>query len=238
MANKGGRNKLKRISSNGPRHILKKENTFLVKPAPGSIKKNKGVSLAVVLRDMLKIAIDLREVKKILMTKTVLVNGKRAKDYKLPVGLFDVLDLVDIKKKYSFIPNKHRFLDIIEIDYKKPNLKLCKIINKTVNKGRKTTLSLDNGYNIIIGKGKYKTNDAVAFDFENKKIKEHYEFSEGVRVIFTEGTHIGEVGNVKSIVFGDETRKAEIVVKTKKKEVRSLLEYVYLLPDEFDYLLQ
>jgi len=238
MANKGGSNKLKRISSNGPRHILKKKHTFLVKPAPGSITKTKGVSLAVVFRDMLKIAQDLREAKKILMTKTVLVNGKRIKNYKLPVGLFDVLDLTDVKKKYSFVPNKHRFLDIIEVDYKKANLKLCKIIDKHVNKGGKVTLSLDNGYNVIAGKGKYKTNDAVAFDFENKKIKEHYEFSEGVRVIFTEGTHIGEVGNVKSISFGDETRRAEIIVKTKKKEVRSLLEYVYMLPDEFDYLLQ
>lgn len=238
MANKGGKNKLKRISYSGPRYILKKKHTFLVKPASGPGKKGKSVSIAMVLRDMLKVADNLREVKKILVTKRVLVNGKRIKDYKFPVGLFDVLDLAGIKKKYWFVPDKHKILKLIEIDYNKPNVRLCKIVNKHMTTGGKVQLALDNGFNVNVEDGKYKVNDVIAYDFENKKIKNHYEFSEGVRVIFTEGTHIGEVGNVKSILKGDEARKAEIVVKTKKKELRSLLEYAYLLPDEFDYLIQ
>ncbi len=238
MANKGGKNKLKRIAYSGPRHVLKKTDEFLVKPAPGSKKTEKGLSIAVVLRDMLKLGDNIREVKKILFEKNILLNGKKIKDYKLPLGLFDILDLVDAKKKYSLIPNKNRQLDIIEIDYNKPNLRLSKIVGKTTLAGKKIMLSLDNGFNIPAGKGKYKLNDVISYDFNAEKIKDHFEFSEGVRVIFTEGTHIGEVGNIKSITAGDETRKSEIVVKTKKKELRSLRDYVFILPDEFDYLLQ
>ncbi|MDD4983504.1 MAG: hypothetical protein PHH82_01535 [Candidatus ainarchaeum sp.] len=238
MASKGGSSTLKRISYAGPKHVLKKDHTFLVKPAPGTKAEQKCVSMTVVLRNILNVANDLREVKKVLQTKTVLVNGVRIKDYKFPVGLFDIIDLVDTKKKYTFVPHKNKKMEIIEIDYKKPDLRLSKIVGKKTVKGGKKQLFLDNGYNINIDKDKYKVNDVVAYDFKAKKIKDHYEFSEGVKVIFIEGTHIGNVGNVKAIVSGDEVRKAEIVVKTKKKEVRSLLDYVFMLPDEFDYLVQ
>jgi len=238
MANKSGSSTQKRISYSGPKHVLKKDHIFLVKTAPGTKAEKKSVSMAVVLRNILKVANDLREVKTVLQTKTVLVNGVRIKDYKFPVGLFDVIDIEDTKRKYTFVPHKNKKMDIIEIDYKKPDLRLSKIVGKKTAKGGKKLLFLDNGYNINIDKDKYKVNDVVTYDFKAKKIKDHYEFSEGVRVIFIEGTHIGNVGNVKSIVLGDEVKKGEIVVKTKKKEVRSLLDYVFLLPDDFDYLVQ
>lgn len=76
--------------------IPRKGTTFVVKPNFGF---SKGMPLLIILRDMLKIAKDRKEVKKAIHFKSILVNGREARDEREGILLFDVITIVPSKKK-------------------------------------------------------------------------------------------------------------------------------------------
>ena len=100
---------LKRIAAPRTWLVQRKENTFIIRPKPGAHSLEYGLSLGVILRDVLKVGKTLAEVKKILNNKEILVDGKRRKDYRFIVGLFDVISIPALKQYHRVsLDNKGR----------------------------------------------------------------------------------------------------------------------------------
>jgi small subunit ribosomal protein S4e len=155
--------------------------------------------LNIVLRDMLHFTATKKDSKKVLMEKNVLVDGIRRKELKFPVGLFDLIEFKDINKTYRVvIDNKDKFA-LIEVDKNESNIKPCKIINKTVKKG-KIQLNLNDGKNIISEKDVYKTGDTVFLELPKLTIKKHVSLKKNVLVYIIGGTHISKTGKIKDII--------------------------------------
>src|SRR3989344_940910 len=104
---------LKRMSAPRRWPITRKSNTFITRPNPGAHPLEFGMSLGTFFTEMLKLAKTTGEVKKILLNKDVLVDGKRRKDYRFIVGFMDVINIPELKKIYRVVIDDHSRIKVI-----------------------------------------------------------------------------------------------------------------------------
>lgn len=233
MAGKGNRIKQKRISYEGRGRLLKRENTWTFTTAPGAHSKGKSVTIGVLLRDILKIADNTKEVKYILNNKSVLVNNIRTKNTRFGVGLFDVVEFKDLAKKYRLIYDSKGFAKMMALDKKDGVVRYCKIMAKKTLSTSKFQVSLDNGHNIVVDKDSYKVKDSVVFDYESNKITEVLHYKAGSSVYIAFGPHVGKVGVIKSIISGNVGKNEELVLSSNEGEFRTVSKYAYIVPKNF-----
>ncbi|MDK2795689.1 MAG: small subunit ribosomal protein S4e [Archaeoglobaceae archaeon] len=215
----------KRLSAPKTYKIPRKAGKWVIKPSPGPHDKT-AIPLAVVLRDLLQLADTAREARKIISAGEVLVDGIVRRDYKFPVGLFDVIRIPKLDMSYRVLfDEKGRFIvKEIEDDDKK----LFKITNKTIVKGGKVQLNLFDGTNIL-ATNEYKTKDSVLLKIPEKQILDHLKFEEGVLIMIVGGTHAGEIGRVKGYKVVRGSGSNLVTVETSKGEITTVEDYVFVV---------
>lgn len=87
---------------------IEKNKKFVTRALPGAHSFDLGMPLNVILRDILKLASNNQEIKKILYNKEVLVNNKRRKESRFIVGLMDVISIPELNKYYRILLNKKK----------------------------------------------------------------------------------------------------------------------------------
>lgn len=175
--------------------IPRKGTTFVVKPNFGF---SRGIPLLIVLRDMLKVAKDRKEVKKAIHFKNILVNGREARDEKEGILLFDVITIVPSKKNYKLSLSLKGKFELEEIKESEVEHKVTKVIGKKILKGKKIQLNLSDGRNFL-SDIKCETNDSVLIDFKKKKIEKCLPLKENSRVFVFAGKHAGATGKIEKI---------------------------------------
>jgi small subunit ribosomal protein S4e len=223
--------KLKRLLAPSFWKIAKKEKTWTITPSPGPHKKFESIPLLVVIRDILKIVDLAKEAKKIIKNGEILVDGKVRKDYKYPVGLFDVISIPRINKNYRVSIDK-KGLILIEIPEKEAKKKICRIKNKTKYKGGKIQLNLHDGRNILVEKDIYKTGDSIIIEIPESKIIGHLKLEKGVVGIITGGKNKGELAKVKKIVPGKFKTSTRIISEIGGKEMEILKKFFFVIGKE------
>jgi len=178
--------------------VKRKESVFTLRPKPGK-DFDFSMPLALVFKNQLKYCKTLKEVKVILYDKEVLVDQKRRKDHKYPVGLFDSISIPVSNEHYRMIINKHNTLSLVAIDEKEAKLKLCKVTGKKVLGKDKVQLNLFDGRNITVKEDKYKTGDSVLIELPEQKIKDSFSMDKGNYVLMIGGSHTGESGVIENI---------------------------------------
>ena len=216
---------LKRISSPKTWVINRKENTFIVRPKPGPHSFKFGLPLGVILRDEIKIASTMSEVKKILNSKEILIDGKRRKDHRLIVGLFDVLTIPVLKKSYRVILSSKGKILVKEIDQKEISIKVCKIVGKKLISKGKIQYNLHDGRNII-GDEQAKVGDSFVVDLPNFKISSVLSLKPGMKVFLTSGRHAGGLGTLKEI------KGKEALYTSQDKDVETAKDYLFVVGDK------
>ena len=184
---------LKRIAAPKKYHILRKASVYLMKTIPGAHTKEDSVPLAVLLRDLLKLVDSSREVKRILNDNKVLIDQKVRRELRLPVGLMDVISIPQLDQNFRIIFGIDGRLKLIKIPNENSKFKLCKILDKTKIKNGKIQLNLHDGRNIITDNESIKTGDTLKISLPEQKILKHITFEKGVKVMITNGKHIGEI---------------------------------------------
>lgn len=206
--------KRQKAPKNWPIH--RKGTKYIVRPSSNT---QKGVPLLIILRDMLKIAQNRKEVKKALHAKHILVNNKTILDEKNNVLLFDTISILPMKKYYRIgLSGKGKF-EIGEIKEGEVNTKITKIVNKKVLRGKKTQLNLSDGRNFI-SEVKCNVNDSVLINFREKKIEKCLELKEKSRVIIFAGKHAGGIGIIKKL----DKKKKVVELDINKKIVNTLID--------------
>ncbi len=173
--------------------IPRKGTAFVVKPISGEIP------ILVVLRDILKVAQNRKEVKKALHVNNILINNKAVKDDKIGVSLFDTITIVPSKKSYRIELAQNGKFRVEEIDEKKAGEKIVKIVDKKTLKGKKIQLNLNDGNNFL-SDVKCNTNDSVVINFKAKKIIKCLELKEKANVIIFAGKHAGKKGAIDKLM--------------------------------------
>jgi small subunit ribosomal protein S4e len=119
------------------------------------------------------------------------------------------------------------------------DVKLCKIVNKTVIKGGHIQLNLHDGRNQIVTvadaskaeEDVYKTGDSILLSIPEQKIAGHVQFGENKLAYVTGGKHVGEFAKIVEI----EERKlyADIITLETKdgEQFKTVKDYVFIVGD-------
>ena len=177
MAKMGSRKHLKTYKAPKTWPIHPKEDTWTVKPSAGSHSIENSLSLTLVIRDILKLADNSREAKRIINSGNVLVDGRVIKDYKFPVGFMDIIEIPKTGEVYRVLLDKKGRLQLNKIE--ENDSKLCKIVNKSTIKGGKIQVNLHDGKNVIIDENDYNVGDVIDLKVPDHEINEVFELKEG-----------------------------------------------------------
>ncbi len=200
---------LKRQESPKSWPIYRKGTKYIVRPSFGI---QKGIPILIVLRDLLKLAQNRKEVKRAIHMKNILVDNKPVKNEKNSIFLFDIIKIIPLKKNYRLEILDNGKIGMKEIKENESNYKIIKVINKKMLKGKKIQLNMSDGRNLF-SDIKCKINDSVLINFTEKKIEKCIPLKEGTKVFIFAGKHAGRKG---SIIKLDENKKmAEINIDKK-----------------------
>ena len=205
--------------------VTRKTHAWAVGANAGPHSKETGIHLLHVVRDMLKIANNSREAKKIINEGNILVDGVPRKDYKFMTGLFDIISLPEIDQHYCvLLDGKNRF----KLNKEDPGVaKLCRVNDKTIVKKGAVQLNLHDGSNILAS-NEYKTFDTVLLSLPDRKISKHLPYKVGNLAIVIGGEHSGEIGKIKQI---RKVRRSgtNMVVLSNGTDFETIEKYVYVI---------
>lgn len=220
------KNHLKRVAAPKSWMIDRKANTFISRPKPGAHQQESSLPLGVIIRDFLKFTATMGETKKMLKNKQVLVDGRRRKEHRLPVGLFDVLSFPEINKHFRFLLDKKGRADLKEISAAESNLKPCKLTGKKMVSG-KIQLNFHDGRNILADKElKGKIGDTIIIGLPDQKIKEVLELKKEAFVFLVKGKHSGDYGILQEI------KEEQATYQRDNQMIKTLKEYIFVLGDK------
>ncbi len=156
-----------------------------------SREKKNGVPLLIILRDILKLAKNRRETKKILNSGEVFVNDKMIKKDNFSVLPFDIIQVVDKSYELTF-SDRGKFM-VKETEKKE---KILKIIGKRLVKNKQMQLNLMYGRNILSNE-KVNVGDSVIIS-EGKIVKVIY-LEKGREAVIFAGKNKGKHGKISKI---------------------------------------
>ncbi len=232
MAIMGSRKHLKRFKA--PKHwpIHPKENKWTTKPNAGPHAIEESLPLLLIVRDILGVADNAREAKRIINNGEILVDGRIRKDYKFPVGFMDVIEIPKSESTFRVLPDEKGRLILYPIAAENKDFKLCKIVDKTTINGGKTQLNLHDGRNCLVD-DEYKVGDVVILKVPDQDISERIIFEEGTIGLITGGKHIGEIGRIKEINITKSSMLNTVEMETEGKKVfLTLKDYVFVIGKE------
>ena len=213
---------LKRLAAPKWWPIERKTHKFVTVPR-GAHPKLESIPLSVIVRDVLKVADNAKEAKKIIKSKEVLVDGKARKDVDYGVGFLDTISIPKMKKSWRIIPGKS--FKLIEVD--DPNLKICKIIDKSILKGEKTQLNLSDGKNIITDK-KFSTQDSLLLQLPEQKILKDLKMEKGALALVMKGKSAGLVSEINDI----DAKNQRVWMNKDKENIEVPLKYIIVIGKE------
>lgn len=196
--------------------IPRKGTKYVIAP---SHNKKYGLPVLIILRDMMKIAKNRNETKKILGQGKVLVENKMIKKENFSVSPFDLIKIGDKEYELGF-SDKGKF-ELKETGRKE---NISKIVGKKMLKNKRVQLNFLYGKNIILNeKTNAKIGDSVFV--KDKKIIKVLPLEEGREAVIFAGRSRGKEGKIKKIEKG----LASIICGKKEEEVNVPLKNILVV---------
>ena len=214
--------------------IMIKEHEFTIRPASGPHPISWAIPLGILLRDILKYAKTVGEVKRILAEGKVLIDGKVRADYKFPVGLMDVIYLKPANEYYRVLPNSVKRLALVKITPEEATFKLVRLTGKRILRGNKVQLNFHDGrssivkvedpFNIQVG---YRIFDVLKISIPEGQVMGSIPLEPDAFVSIIGGTNIGKYGTMKET---PDTRGPTSLAKVIIGDVENTVTLKYLFP--------
>jgi small subunit ribosomal protein S4e len=234
MARRGQKRHLKRLPA--PRHwpIKRKEAKFTTRVIPGPHPKEHSLTLAVLLREVLGYAENMREVKAILSSGQIRVDGEIRKDSRFPIGLMDVVEIATSGERFRLLPRIRGGLKLVSIDDTEAKFKLCRIENKTMVKGGKVQLALHDGRTLLLPEGEnasdYHTLDTLKVGIPTQKLMKTINLDKGAYAIVSRGKNVGIEGKILEIEKRIGTNASTVTLQDPDgNKFQTALEYVFVV---------
>jgi len=174
--------------------------------------------LCVVMRDVLKITKNKKELKKALNEKKILINNREIRETNYPVCLFDIITLKGLNKNYKATLSEIKKMFFKEVSRKETETKIYKIQGRKKLPGGKTQLNLMQGRNIL-SEIKVKVGDSVIINSEKNKVEGTIPLEKGKIGFTLKGKHAGSSGKIIDIIERGGKKIAKIEVEGKKINV-------------------
>lgn len=223
MSNKSLSRHLKRLNLPPYIKILRKKYKYIAKPNPGPHPIKDSITLAILLRDYLKIAMNMREVKYLVKNRKIKVDNRVITDPRFPIGFQDIIEIEEVGKFRVDIDDKGYFV----LREHEDNNKVLKVINKVKIKGGKLQYTFHDGRTLISDDNSILIGDSVVFDLENKKILKIISQKDSKNCIVLRGKHRGFRGRIREVL--DIGKKVADIVNDNGQVVRTDYKYLFLL---------
>jgi small subunit ribosomal protein S4e len=234
MARRGQKKHLKRLPA--PRHwpIKRKEAKFTTRVIPGPHPKEECLTLAVLLREVLGYAENMREVKAILSSGQIRVDGVVRKAGRFPVGLMDVVEITTSEDRFRLLPRQRGGLRLVNIDDAEAKFKLCRIETKTMVKGGKVQLGLHDGRTILLPEGEkpseYQTLDTLKVGIPAQKLMKTISLDKGAYAVVSRGKNVGIEGKILEIERRLGTHASTVTLQDPDgNRFQTALEYIFVV---------
>ncbi|MDD1762280.1 MAG: 30S ribosomal protein S4e [Methanothrix sp.] len=206
--------------------ISRKIHAWVAKTSPGPHSAANSMPLVMVVRDMLKLVDNAREARMALHEGKVLVDGKVQKDYKLPIGIFDVISVPAKNEQYRMLKDEKGmfYLSLLESGIVR---KLARVQNKTFLKGKKQQLNLSDGSNKL-AEGEFKVGDSLVLSIPDKNIEDRISFEIGNLAMVVGGKHSGQTGKIKEIITVRSSQPNRVII-SGDREFETIEDYVYMI---------
>ena len=220
---------MKRLTMPRSWPLPRKSSVWIQKPNPCGHPLDLCMPMGVILRDVLGVAQNRREAKKILHSKLVKVDGAIETDIGRGVGLMDVLTVGDVS--YKCVLDTNGKLRYRTIPAKEALTKICRVMGKTTIKGAKTQVHLHDGRNLLFNENpEYKTGDSLVITLPDQEVKSYHKFEEGSIAYLTGGNHIGELATVR----GQDIKRSSKANEVQFDDFGTISDYVFIISDESD----
>ncbi len=220
---------MKRLTMPRSWPLPRKSSVWIQKPNPCGHPLDLCMPMGVILRDVLGVAQNRREAKKILHSKLVKVDGAIETDIGRGVGLMDVLTVGDVS--YKCVLDTNGKLRYRMIPAKEASTKICRVMGKTTIKGAKTQVHLHDGRNLLFNENpEYKTGDSLLISLPDQEVKSHHKFEEGSIAYLTGGNHIGELATVR----GKDIKRSSKANEVQFDDFGTISDYVFIISSESD----
>jgi len=213
--------------------LTRKTEIWVQKPNPSGHSIEMCMPLGLILRDVIGVAHNMGEAKRILHSRQVLVDGQIESDRARGVGLMDVLTVGE--DNYRCVLDTNGKLRYRPIPKNAAGSKICRVMGKTTIKGGKTQIHLHDGRNIIIDDPKgYNTGDSVVISLPDQSINSHLEMKKGALVYLTGGSHIGET----AVLQNQDVKRSSKPNETMFEDFGTITDYVFIIGKESDLPLE
>lgn len=232
MAKKGGSKHFVRMRAHKRVGVVKRKAVkWLLAPSPGPHKKLDSVSAGVLVRDVLSLARNVHEVKRMLNAGNLLVDGKKIKEVKFPVGLMDVVSLPAEKKSYRMTLSGPNMVPK-EIPQSDAGKKYLRVVGKHTVKGGKTCLTFHDGRNYL-GDKHVMTGDTCILSVPDFKMVSHLKLEPGAKCLVVEGKHRGEVAKLEKIIERPGSHQSEVLLSGPSGEFVTVSNYLFVINENF-----
>lgn len=239
MTKTGGKRHMKRAASPTSWKINRKGSKFVSNMRPGPHSKGQGMPLIILLRDILGVAQNRKEVKYMLNKHRVEVDGRIVTDIRFSIGHMDVLHFTVNNKYYRIQYHRSGKLLPFEIDESEAYSKIAKIIGKRTIRGNKFQISLHDGRNILLDANDsrvadIKVNGSLKITLPTQEIEAIYPLQESSSIMVTEGNHQGKIGRIVEINhrIGNSEATVSEEVNGELHEFVTALKYAFVLGDK------
>ncbi|KAF1743881.1 hypothetical protein MXB_1655 [Myxobolus squamalis] len=193
---RGPRKHLKRL--NAPSHWMldKLSGHFAPRPSQGPHKLRECLPIIIFIRNRLKYALNYDEVKKIVRSRNIKVDGKVRTDVTYPSGFMDVITIEKTNEHFRLLYDcKGRFA-VHRISNDESKYKLCRV--KRVGLGQRGIpyITTHDGRTIRYPHPSIKVNDTVLFELKTGSILKIFKFESGKMAMVTSGRNQGRVGTI------------------------------------------
>src|SRR3989338_2308159 len=175
--------------------IPRKTKKYLVVPR-GSHKKEEPIALLPLVRDIFKLAETSAEARKVIKGGDIEVDGRKRKDIHHAIGAFDIIAIPKIGKYWRAIPKNG--LSFVEIGEDESKLKIVKVRDRRVLRGKKTQINLSDGRNILSDK-ECSSGDSLLLQLPEQKIVDHLKLDKGAAVMILSGKMQGGICKIDTI---------------------------------------
>jgi small subunit ribosomal protein S4e len=206
MGKKGGKNKLKRLAAPRSWDISRKSSRFIYKPSPGTHPIDSAYPLGVVIRDLAALAGTSREVKYMVKTGKVLVDGKERRAPRFPVGLFNLVSIPLEGVDFRLVPSP-RGLVLTKVAAEEATRKLCSISAKTKVRGGHIQYGLHDGRSILDDKLGLSPGDALLIEVPSQKVLGQTKLAKGSMGLVLSGDRAGQLGKIVDVKKGTISRE-------------------------------
>jgi len=171
----------------GKMPITRKGTKYVVRAARDP---ENSVPVLIAMRDILKLAKTLREVKFLIRAGQLKLNGRKVEDFKESIQLFNIFE-ADKAYKLILLPTKK-----FAFEETKDKERLCKVTSRTLVAKGKIQLNTHDGSNFISDKD-IAVGDSIYV--AEGKVKKHVKMEKGSEVFVFKGKYTGLYGKIVSL---------------------------------------